>query len=122
LDSNASLFFKLDWVISLSIAFVWVVLFFLFKVQKNQVRRKKSREIAERATAAGGPYRAAERIEVDARIVDGLSQQELQQLTDAFEWLGFVRVLDYRLRLPGRTDLIGFGRALVNRESFVSAR
>lgn len=106
--------FSLDWLIFLSIVFVWLVFFFLFKNQKNQVRRRKSREIAEKAVAAGDAYRGAERVEVDAANVDGLSQEELQRLTDEFLSLGFVRVLDYRLRPAGRTDLIGFGRSLVN--------
>jgi hypothetical protein len=121
LNPSASPFFSLDWLIFLSVGSVWLVLYFLFKSQKNELRRKKSREIAEKAVAAGEPYRNAERVEVEAASVPGLSQDELKRLTDEIVRLGFVRVLDYRLRPAGRTNLTGFGRTLVNRQSFCFA-
>jgi hypothetical protein len=116
LNSSASLLFSLDWLIFLSVVFVWFILLLLFKNQKNQARRRKSREIAEEAVKAGDPFRTAERVEVDAANVPGLAQEELQRLTDEFVRLGFVRVLDYRMRLLGRSELIGFGRAMVNQK------
>ncbi len=121
LNSSASLLFSVDWLIFLSVVSVWFVLYFLFKSQKNEVRRKKSREIAEKAVAAGEPYRNAERVEVDAAGVPGLLHDELERLTDAFVRLGFARILDYRLRPAGRASLSGFGRTLVNRQSFCFA-
>jgi hypothetical protein len=98
------------------IAFVWFVLFILFKNEKNQVRRRKNREIAESAVRAGDPFREAERVEVAAANVPGLAQEELQRLTDEFVRLGFVCVLDYRMRLAGHSELVGFGRAMVNQK------
>lgn len=56
----------------------------------------KGREIAEKAAAASEPFTQAERIEVEATTVSGLRQDELEQLTDQFALLGFVRVWDLR--------------------------
>jgi hypothetical protein len=46
-----------DWLSFLSIALVWLVFFFLFKNQKDKVRRRKSRDIRLRSrlpSAVGG--------------------------------------------------------------------
>ena len=109
-------FISVDWLVFVSIAAVWLIVLFLFLKLGVKSRRKRSREIAEKAVRASDPYRNAERVPVDAGTVEGLRQEELQRLTDEFARLGFAQVLDYRLRLPGDATLSAFGRTLVNRE------
>jgi hypothetical protein len=90
----------------------------LSRNQRTRLRRRKSREIAEKAVKAGEPYRDVTHVEVDAKTVKGLPQDELNRLTEEFERLGFVQMLDYRLQLKGQKDLHGFDRAMVHRELY----
>jgi hypothetical protein len=121
LNLPASLLISIDWLVFLSVALVWLVLLLLFKNLKSTSRRRRSREIAERAVKASDPYRNAERVPIDARSVEGLPQVELEHLTDEFVRLGFVPVFDYRLRLADHSDLNSFARSMVNRELFCFA-
>lgn len=111
---------SLDWVIFLSVLLVILLATLLSKNHKRLLRRQKSREIAEKAVKAGEKFWNPERIEVDAKQVEGLDLNELERLTTEFEGLGFVRVWDYRLKFKDRQDLHGFARALVHRELFCS--
>ena len=107
---------SVDWIVFVLVVVAWLVIFLLFRNLRLASRRRLSREIAEKAVRAGDRYRNAERVLVDASAVAGLSLEELQRLTEEFVRLGFAPVFDYRLRLPDKTELVGFGRALVNRE------
>ncbi|HEX4545251.1 MAG TPA: hypothetical protein VH110_02740 [Candidatus Acidoferrum sp.] len=121
LNLIASLLVSVDWLVFLFVAVAWLVIFLLFRNLGSTSRRRRSREIAEKAVKAGDPCRNAERVPVDAVMVEGLPQAELERLTDEFLRLGFTQVLDYRLRLPGHAKLNSFGRALVNRKLFCFA-
>ena len=109
-----------NWLIFVSALLVVVALHFLGKNYKNTLRRQKSREIAEKAAKAGDRFRNHERVAVDPSAVEGLDQEELKQLTEEFERLGFVRALDYRLKLADQPGLQSFGRAMVQPASFCS--
>lgn len=105
-----------DWIILLVVVLVVVTTHVLSRNYRTVLRRQKSRKIAEKAAAAAEPFTRAEKVEVDATAVSGLRQDELEQLTDQFAQLGFVRVRDYALRLPGHETTNSFARHMVNPE------
>jgi len=119
--SNSSYSHWVDWTILLGALLIIVVAQFLSRNHKNALRRRKSREIAEKAAKAGDPFRNPGRVAVDASTVGGLDQKELSRLTAEFERLGFVRILDYRLQVAGRNDLQSFARAMVHPTLFCSS-
>jgi len=119
--NNSSYSHWVDWTILLGALLIIVVAQFLSRNHKNALRRRKSREIAEKAAKAGDPFRNPGRVAVDASTVGGLDQKELSRLTGEFERLGFVRILDYRLQVAGRNDLQSFARAMVHPTLFCSS-
>jgi hypothetical protein len=110
-----------DWIILLGVFFVIALAQLLSRNHKDKLRRRKSREIAEKAARAGDPFRNSGRVAVDPSEVGGLDQKALSQLTEEFERLGFVRVLDYRLQGVGRNDIQSFARAMVHPTLFCSS-
>ena len=104
-----------DWIIFLAVFLVVVTILLLSNYQRA-LWRQKGREIAEKAVAASEPFTQAEKVEVDATTLSGLRHDELEQLTGQFAPLGFVRVWDYTLRLPGQETTNSFARHMVNSE------
>lgn len=102
-------------IIFLAVFLVVVTVLLLSNYQRG-LWRKKGREIAGKMIAASEPFTQAEKVEVDATTVSGLRQDELEQLTDQFARLGFVRVWDRALRLPGQETKNSFARHMVNSE------
>jgi len=109
-----------DWIIFLGVLLFIVAGHYLSKNHKKALRRRKSQEIAERAAKAGDPFRNPGRVAVDPNTVEGLDVEKLSRITEEFERLGFVRALDYRLKLADRSTLQSFGRAMVHPTLFCS--
>jgi len=103
-----------DWIIFLSVASIWIALFYLLRRREIISRRRRSRELVEEiGDKSRDPY---EYIQVDADSVPGLRLSELQQCTEILERLGFRRLSDHRLLGKGETSPHSFGRSLVNEE------
>jgi hypothetical protein len=105
-----------DWTIFLGVILTVLIGYFLSKNHKAVLYRRKNREIAEKAVAAGNRFRNAERVPVDANSVKGLRGAELQRLSEEFGQLGFTPVRDMRLRAVGETELSSFARQFVHRD------
>jgi hypothetical protein len=95
------------------IAFVGGFLWLQFtRARSRQRRREANVKIRDKMVAVAAT--PTEFVPVDASSVEGLNQEQLAAHTVILEQMGFERLLDYRLRSGGKTELSGFERVLVN--------
>lgn len=100
--------FSLDWLVFLTIAGIWVTLYYLDRRRRVASRRRQSREFAEKLIAALPS--SIHFTPKEASAIPGLNLEELRRITSDIERLGFVQAGDYRISVNDEKTERGFFR------------